>query len=257
MKYNNIICYYINLDRRSDRLNLIQNELKHFDNLFKCEKIKALDAKDLKLQIFINRNIIQPNPRWEGNKFKTGHLACIESHLNSWKKFLTTKYQYLLLLEDDIIINKSYFDEMFPKIMDKINIINFDWLYLGRQCLGYKRFYKGNLINDIFYKPMYYGTGNHSYILSRDGATNLINYLEKPKSIGYIKYKYPSWPLDRWDIHEKYYKIHMGKPINIISIIPVDYNKKKNIGSEEHISSKSKDFLFYARNWNDSDTSRS
>lgn len=255
-KYENIICYYINLDRRKDRLEKMEPIIDYLKPYFSCERYQAVDAKKLKMQEYVKKEILPPNPRFEGKPFRRGHLACMLSHLNCWKKFLTTKYKYLLILEDDVVINKKYFKVIFPNIMNNINKIKFDWLYLGRQSLGYRKFYNGKQIEKYFYKPEYYGTGNHSYILSREGAKNIVKYLEKKKRYFTINYQFPSWPMDRWDQHEKFYKKIMRKELRILSIIPENYDKKKNYSHDKPIHSKSIDFLFYARNFQDSDTTR-
>lgn len=254
-KYNNIICYYINLEKRLDRKNHIENELLYIKNLFKYKRFNAIDANNLDIKTYIRNNTLPPNPRWDHNPFKRGHLACMLSHLNSWKKFLTTKYEYLIILEDDIIINKQYFDIMFPKIMDNIKKINFDWLYLGRQSLGHTGFYSGEQYN-IFYKPLRTGVGNHAYMLSKEGAKNLVKYLETSKTTFFntIGFKLPPWPMDKLDVHKKFYLKYMYKELQIFSIIPENFDKKKLIPSGQHIQSKSTDFLFYAKNWSDSDT---
>lgn len=257
MKYNNIICYFINLERRKDRLDNILNELDYCKNLFKYEKINAIDANKISLQNFISRNELSKNPRWNRNEpFKRGHLACMISHLNCWKKFLLNDdYDYLLVLEDDIKINKSYFDKIFPKIMKNIDSLKFDWLYLGRQSLGHTGFYSGPIVNEIFYRPRTFGVGNHSYILSRQGARNLVKYLTKTKVIGIASpFQYPSWPLDMMDNHKKFYAKYMQKQLRIFSVIPENFEEKKEISRHQMIQSKSLDFLFYQKNWNDSDT---
>ena len=148
--YKNLICYFINLEKRKDRLKNVLKELKYFNTLFLYEKFEAIDANDLNMQNFIDNKIIPQNPRWRDHTFKRGHLACMLSHLNCWKQFLKTNYKFLLILEDDIKINKPYFDKMFPKIMHSIDYLNFDWLYLGRQPLGSMKFYHGEQISNLF-----------------------------------------------------------------------------------------------------------
>ena len=250
--YNEIICYYINLERRKDRKEHIEGQLDLLKEYFKYECYKGVDAREINMQEYIDKKLILPNPSYHQEKFVVGQLACMLSHLGSWKKFLESKYQYLLILEDDAVVNKSYFDFLFPKIMENIKNLDFDWLYLGRQCLGYKNFYEGDIEHNVFYKPVHTGTGNHSYILSRQGAKNLVRYLEKSKG----NYVYPCCPLDRWDMHSKYYYSSMLKYIKMYSIIPKNFIEKRQTHKGKAVFDKSKDFLFYAKDWSDSDTSR-
>ena len=256
--YDNMVCYYINLDRRKDRLEKIQKELEYFKYIFKCERVRATDGQELKMIDYINKQIVPPNPRFgSGRKFpfKRGHLGCMISHLNCWKKFLKSKYKYCLILEDDILINKKYFDKIFYKIMDKLDTLNFDWLSLGRQSLGYTKFYNGEVINNIFYKPIFQGSGNHAYIINKKSAKDLVRYLEQPKMYNLrINYRYPSWPLDCWEQHKRFFARFMKRQLKILSIIPENFDIKHKFPISKKIFSKSEDFLFFARGWGDSDT---
>ena len=255
IKYKNLICYFINLEKRPDRLKHVLKELKYFNTLFLYKRFEAIDANDLNMQHFINNKIITPNPRWRDHTFKRGHLACMLSHLTCWKQFLRTDHKFLLVLEDDIKINKPYFNEMFPKIMNSINYLNFDWLYLGRQSLGSMKFYHGEQIGNIFYKPEIYGNGNHSYILSRAGANKMVRYLTTDKiDANNQQFQIFSWPIDMLDEHKKFFIQYMGCDLRILSVIPQNYNTKKEYSRSKSINSDSKDFLFYSHNWCDSDT---
>ena len=259
-KYNNIICLYLNLDFRTDRKESIEKELEHTKNLFPSRRVSGIYGKELDLKKYIRDKTLTPNPRWDGHPFTRGQLGCMLSHLKTWKEFLKTdkKYKYLLLLEDDVVINKSYFDKMFPLVMKNIDKLDFDWLYLGRQSLGHKGFYKGSVCKGIFYTPTKCGSGNHSYILSRKGAENMIKYLEIPKKEFFNNniFKFPSWPMDVLDRHKKFYNRYMRKSLKIFSVIPINFHKKREYSSLTKIHSKSREFLFYAKNWNDSDTRR-
>lgn len=255
-KYPNLVTYYINLDRRTDRNEHMIEELKYLDNICDYKRISSYDGKELNLDDYVKRQLLPPHPRWNGRPFKRGELACIMSHIKSWKIFMRTNKKYLLHLEDDVILNKKYFDKIFDKIMGNIDKLDFDWLYVGRQSLGETGFYNGGLINNFFYKPLRLGFGAHSYILSRQGAKNMIKYYTMKKIAGSVRYQYFSVPFDIMDTHKDYYKKMMGKRMKVYSIIPEDYNKKKGFSSNKSISSTSSDFLFYAKNWSDSDTTR-
>lgn len=254
-KFKNIICFFINLEKRPDRLTHILQELKYFDPLFEYQRFDAVDAKDLNIQHFINKNIIPKNPRWRDQIFKRGHLACMLSHLTCWKQFLRTNRKFLLVLEDDIRINKPYFDEMFPKIMNSIPYLTFDWLYLGRQSLGSMQFYKGEEVGKLFYKPKICGNGNHSYILSRVGANKMIRYLTNDKkSYNNEIFQIFPWPIDMLDEHRKFFRQSMGNELRILSVVPENFDIKKKYLTTKCINSNSRDFLFYSHDWNDSDT---
>ena len=253
-KYDNIICHYINLDRRADRKIHIEKQLKYFENMFLCERISARDGRKINIQDYVNKKILPPTPRWQGKPFRRGQVACIESHIDSWRKFLKTNKKYLLNLEDDVIINKKYFENMFPKIMKNISGLDFDWLYLGRQCLGYTAFYSGPVVKTHYYIPQTLGFGAHSYILSRDGAKNMIKYYTSRKLSGNIQYNMVTIPLDIMDSHKIFYKRIMRKQLKIFSILPEGFDKKRKISRGKAIHSKSNDFFFFSKDWSDSDT---
>jgi len=181
LKYDNIICHYINLDRREDRKIHMEKQLEYFDNVFAYKRISAKDGKTINIGKYVKAKILPPNPRFKGKPFRRGQIGCIQSHIASWRDFLKTDKKYLLNLEDDILINKKYFEKMFPKIMSHIKKLDFDWLYLGRQCLGYKAFYVGPVVRKYFYIPKTFGFGAHAYMLSRDGAKNMIKYYTSQK----------------------------------------------------------------------------
>lgn len=255
-KYPNLVTYYINLDRRTDRNEHMIKQLEYLDNICDYERIRAYDGKELNIDDYVRRELLPPSPRWSGREFRRGELGCIMSHIRSWKIFIKSKKKYLLHLEDDVILNKKYFDKIFDKIMNNIEKLDFDWLYVGRQSLGEKGFYSGDFVQNYFYKPLRMGFGAHSYILSRQGAKNMIKYYTMKKVLGSVKYQYITIPLDIMDIHKIQYKNLMGKPLKLYSIIPENYNEKKNKSKNEVITSTSSDFLFFAKNWSDSDTTR-
>lgn len=257
LDYPDIICYYINLDRRKDRKEKVEEELAFVNNKIKYERIEAIDAKDLDMQDYINKKIVVQNPCYRENPFTKGHLACMLSHMKSWTKFLETSYKYCLILEDDIVINQNYFNKIFGKIIDKLDLIDFDWLSLGRQSLGYCNFYHGKIIEKIFYEPKFYGSGNHAYILNRNGAQNLVNYLKIQKGGEHNKHILPSYPLDCWDLHKRCYENTMGKPLKMVSIMPDNFfeEREKHPG-QTPVFTRSNHFLFKPRDISDSDTSR-
>jgi len=118
-------------------------------------------------------------------------LGCAISHLNVWKKFLTTKEQYCLILEDDIIFYKKYTKNInYNLYNDTIKVLNYtpkdiDLLYLGcfdSNIFQYAMtllFNSGSFrkINKYINKPSV-ALATHSYIVSRKGAKKLIKLLD-------------------------------------------------------------------------------
>jgi GR25 family glycosyltransferase involved in LPS biosynthesis len=237
----NIIIYYINLDRRNDRNDRIIQELKLINNI-PIKRISAIDKNDLDMNKLIEEKYIN-----EKTSLRLGQIACIFSHIKVWEEFLNSNYDYCIILEDDIKINKKYFNEKFFLILNEFNNIDCDWLYLGRNNLNHENFYKGDIINKFFYKPLTYGYGAHSYVLSKKGARKQLDYYKFKKN-GYF---FTNHPLDLIQEHNHLMKHFCKDYLKCLSILPYGgFDKYSNIKS-----SLSQEFLFHQKDISDTDTS--
>ena len=235
----NIIIYYINLKKREDRNNKILKELELIKDI-PIKRINAIDKDDLNREKLIKEKYIN-----DKSTLRMGQIACILSHMKTWEEFINSDYDYCIILEDDIKINKPYFNKSFYNILNELNNIDFDWLYLGRNNLQFKDFYKGTLINKYFYIPISYGCGTHSYILSKRGAKLKLDYYNTLKNNSYLT----NHPLDVLESNKYLIKYFLNKEIKILSILPIkDYNSNKII------EKFSDEFLFFPIDINDSDT---
>lgn len=88
--------FYINLDKRTDRREEIENELKQFDLYDKAERFPAIHTPD------------------------QGILGCTMSHLAVFKLARERKYKQVLILEDDFyfIINNQEFEKTLSEFFD-------------------------------------------------------------------------------------------------------------------------------------------
>jgi glycosyl transferase family 25 len=249
-----IVIYIINLKRRKDRLEKVLKTVSIIKNI-NISIIEAIDKNNLNesnlkiniLDIFDKHHPYkndQKDIHISPTELRTGQIACILSHLKTWNTFINTDYDYALILEDDIQINKEYFNKIFEDILNEIPKIDFDLLYLGRNNLQFNGFYKGEEINKYFYKPLEYGRGTHSYILSRKGAEIIIKYYTRNECISLNNH-----PLDNMIGHEYLIKHFLNIDIKILSILPCKY-----YNSDIIIESFSTEFLFYPENHQDSDT---
>lgn len=235
-----IVIYYINLNKRTDRYKNIIEELSIIKNI-NIERIEAIDKDTLDRNELIKNKFIT-----EDSHLRNGQIACIFSHKKAWETFLKSNYDYAIFLEDDVVINKEYFELYFEKIINELNNINFDWLYLGRNNLSYKSFYKGKLHNKYFYNPIDMGIGAHSYILTKRGAEIKIEYYNKLKGKSF----FTNHPLDLMESTQSLIDYYLNKKFVILSILPL-----QNYNSDIIKESFSREFLFYPKNINDSDTS--
>jgi len=235
----NIIIYYINLKKREDRNIKMLEELKLIKDI-PIKRINAVDKDDLN-----RKKLIEDKYITNKTELRLGQIACILSHMKTWKEFINSDYDYCIILEDDIKINKKYFNQSFYNILNELDNIDFDWLYLGRNNLQFKDFYKGKMINKYFYIPKVYGYGTHSYILSKRGAKLKLDYYNTLKNNTYLT----NHPLDVLESNKHLIKHFLKKEIKILSILPIkDYNSNKII------EKFSDEFLFFPIDINDSDT---
>ena len=196
--------YVINLDRQTDRLNRLEQELKHvLDSAGKelwnlTERHAAVDAihfsndpqKDdsvdpiysLRDQLFV-----EPQPLTLPTKIELDspinmsrpEIAVALSHVKVWRKAKARNDEYVLILEDDVWLRPDFahkLDQAWLEISFQINkISSFDILYLS-----YKEVKDGapkTYISNNLFKPergLWYLSG---YVLSRKGAEKLLNLL--------------------------------------------------------------------------------
>ena len=112
MKINNYFdrIYVLNLHRRVSRWKEIENRLKRFG--IEHERFGATDGSTMKpiWEKFNNPNFTTPN-----------YLACAISHLSIYRDALEKGYNRILIIEDDVLINKnihSLFDREIPNWED-------------------------------------------------------------------------------------------------------------------------------------------
>jgi glycosyl transferase family 25 len=178
----------INLERRKDRLEYINNNYK--SNLYDLELFSAFDTKyletnpkeyiDLKDKfinnIDINRSNNQNYPYYYFNSFTPGELGCFMSHLIIWKKIIDENIDQLIVYEDDCIFNLQFNIRLNTILSNEIPN-DFNIIFLGGKMVNnYTHNYNIMLSENIYIKkdPEPYGT--FSYIISKKGAELLYNY---------------------------------------------------------------------------------
>lgn len=171
----------INLERRPDRKEKITKLLDKVHLLEYCDFLKAVDGKELKctpeiIQLFINNDF--------GNR--RSFIGCALSHYNLWKELINdNKYNNYLILEDDIKLYNSSIKMGINKIFDMLNndIIEWDIIYLGHTIKNLETYNKLYGQNKEF-KLIPHLTnltigGIFGYLISKSGATKLLDYINK------------------------------------------------------------------------------
>jgi len=178
----NIDKYYcINLDRRKDRLRLIQEEVKKSTTLLKNLDIwVAIDGRDINPQWipeYIVESKIAKDISSDWNHNKSNGLSVTAGALG----FSLTQikiYEYsiknnktLLIIEDDTKIDDN-FDTELEKICEELPE-DFDFCYIGYYNTSHEKI----SFSDNLFIPKGQICGTHGYIISPSGAKKILNNL--------------------------------------------------------------------------------
>lgn len=183
MKLNKISkSFFINLDRRKDRLDHIYKNTPFF-----TEKFSAVDSKSLELTDEIKK--LFPNDLYL--KKKKSEIACALSHYRVWKQLVNDKSaDNYLILEDDVVFEKG-----FTKFWNSVwsNHIPQDYylLYLGgcqpynksqyhKALQPYNNYFNNVKKQDFFTKDDHYWHMNaSSYVISKQCASLMCQWVEQ------------------------------------------------------------------------------
>lgn len=196
--------YVINLDRHTDRLTKMKKELR---NVLDCsgvelwnltERYPAVDAtkflndplKDedvdpiytLKDQLYVEPQPLTLPAKIELEspiRMSRPEIAIAHSHIEVWRQIIKSKYDYALILEDDVWFPLGFakkLDHAWLDIKKQFNKkSNFDILYLSYNEVkngAPKTFISGNVFRPE--RGLWYLSG---YVISRVGAEKLLTFL--------------------------------------------------------------------------------
>ena len=140
---NNLInhIYVINLDKSKDRMQNIKRISR--ESNIDIERFPALYGKNLDFNFLKKHNYLSNKRIIKFN----GSLGCYMSHCLLWEKiYKENKYENVLILEDDCIIDKNFNQQM--EELTKYIPKDFDYIMLGSN----KR--KGVSFNEKFIRPI-------------------------------------------------------------------------------------------------------
>lgn len=152
--FNKIFC--INLDRRSDKWEIVNNDfIKHG---IQVDRFSAVDGEKLS--------------DYSLTKYEQG---CLQSHLAILKIIVKNKIQRSLILEDDV----EFIENLIPYFSEKINLLpKWDMLYLGGNHVE-----SPSKINEAFGK-IYKTYTTSSYAITYNMARYCLETFKKsPKQI--------------------------------------------------------------------------
>lgn len=238
--------YYINLTSRPDRNDNMLKVLQNFKKFnIEFERINAIDGNSININELTRIGIIDIESNNFNRPLKRGEIACTLSHMESWRRFLYSTYNYGIFFEDDILISQPYFDNIMEKVIDLIPKTIFDWCYLSFNSLGELDVYEGLDIKNVFYRVITPGYGTHAYILNKYGCKKILNYYQQQKIFH---------PLDFMHVFKSEYKKIFNQPFEIISVKP-DFYYYKTFNKDTFVYNKGKEFPIYVNDFADSDTS--
>jgi len=173
--------FFINLDRRTDRLDHIHKTLP-----FYAERFSAIDAKDLTLTEEIKK--LFPEKYYQLTK---SEIACALSHYRLWKQLTQDKNSNnYLILEDDVVFEDGFLELWNNKFSQDLPK-NFMIAYLGG-CQPWNKTHYHNVLeyknnhfftvkkNDFFTPNDYYWHMNaSSYIVSKQAASLLCQWVDQ------------------------------------------------------------------------------
>jgi len=151
------------------------------------KKIKYLNSYGISIEWIkgVNGQAIENE-----NSIPKGAMGCALSHIKTWKTFMNTDDEYAIILEDDVVLEDNFLENVNNALMHVPQ--DYDVLYLG--CFGcdpddvhnffkltefmYGKNKRAAFINEYISIPEFaYAT--HAYILSRNGAKKLLKLFDK------------------------------------------------------------------------------
>jgi GR25 family glycosyltransferase involved in LPS biosynthesis len=133
--YQNLIdIYLINLENREDRL---KNTLKEF-NKINIQKYNYFNAIVPNINEIKNCKIFNPLKLWKKNNidYLISSLGCKMSHLEILKLGLKSDYEYIMILEDDVVFENNSICYL-NLALQSLQNINWDILYLSINLKNY------------------------------------------------------------------------------------------------------------------------
>ena len=146
--------------RHLDKLALNYHFIEDFDR-------EKLSDEDLKI--------------FNTNKVKLSMCSNIRKHIDAYKNIINNEYKYSLILEDDAILDKDFVSKLKRGLKQLPD--DYDMLFLGNCCNLHIESSKIKP-NQFIYKKSRENGGTRctdSYLVSKKGATKLINYISKLK----------------------------------------------------------------------------
>ena len=195
-----------------------------FDN-FDTPTIMTRSLEDIKS--FYKNAKIKVDPKgWEGNGWKPGELGIWASNYTAWVNFAKSKYDHIILMEDDIKLSKTFSTKLDQYIEELPNDWDVFTVYIPPSGnVRYKRDGKDLDIGKTNVCKVYQSWSCLCYVVSKSGAKKLIEMVKTPVSR----------PIDHYLFYNNDLNVYAIKyeRANICEIYPttstVQYAKKQDM----------------------------
>ena len=172
---NDVIVYFINMDKSKERLNHMLPYVQGLGLSF--ERIPGVDGNKLSDEE-INEVLdtkMYAQYAMEQDSIPRGVVGCSLSHLKAWEAFINSRYKFALIFEDDVTFDpellRKMISELTVKDPQKWDIATFLKNKTGSTVTMHDLF-DGYVMNLDFMSL----SGSNAYILNRKAAADFINY---------------------------------------------------------------------------------
>ena len=174
MLFNKI--FYINLNRRPERNKHIKEQLKKISWKGPIERLPAVDGKYLKQKVvstyFTETAIAQSTTKHEqfipGYYMTKGGMGCALSHRQIYLKIQKQKFDRVLILEDDVLLEPNFLEKL--DSVSKYIPNDFDILYLG-----YSESKSSTPVNEYISKPTGVVFGTFAMVINKRVVPKLLS----------------------------------------------------------------------------------
>jgi len=167
--------FYINLDRRPERNKYMKQQFKKLSWQGPVERISAVDGKKLTkdhLALFTKEAVQQSTTKYDqfipGFYMTKGGMGCALSHRKIYEKIQQEKFDRVLILEDDVILDSGLLNKL--ESLNSFIPQDFDILYLG-----YSESKSSKPINEYISQPNGVVFGTFAMILHKRVVNKILS----------------------------------------------------------------------------------
>lgn len=165
-----VVSYIINLDDAKTRYSHIK---PYVDSVgFNVERISAVRGDSLSEEYLASVIDESKYSLYVSAEPKLGTVGCYLSHLDAWKRFLESNYEFAVIFEDDVSFDPNLLKETIERLVEKKNLWDVVTFEISHNGLPITIETLPNGQNLSVYLTEISHTG--AYIINRESAKNLL-----------------------------------------------------------------------------------